>query len=388
MTNDIDDVLFQGKRIAFENRSKTMTIATQKVEKVVKPAAKKVAVAKKVKQVEGKKYVSQCAGLDVGTGWLVGATFLSKNETTYTPLRDCFYSLGEGMFSKSMFNKDKIKYVEHDDQIHIVGEDALTLAKIQNGVAQRPMAKGVINPNERASAPILREMIKYCIETNPLKPGSKVVFSVPANVINSGESFNVDYHALSIASLLKSLGYDPEPLNEAYAVIISELEKANEVTGLGLSFGAGLVNVAMAYKGMLLFEFSINKSGDFIDSESSRACGTSESMINHIKEKDLDLTKDEFMVSAEERALIFTHKHVIKNAIQNIVKTFNDSNSVNIIEPVPVIVSGGTSLPTGFIDLFEEELKSTKLPFEVTQVIPAKDRLTAVARGCLMWANK
>jgi actin-like ATPase involved in cell morphogenesis len=366
MVSDIDDVLFTGKRIAFESEENNM------------------ATAKKTTR----KYVSNCAGLDVGTGWLVGSSFLSKTKMDYTPLRDCFYTIPEDMFSKSMFNKEKVKYVEHNDQIHIVGEDALTLAKIQNGSAQRPMAKGVINPNERSSAPILREMIRYCIEANPLKKGSKVVFSVPATMVDSDQTFNVEYHELSISSLISSLGYEPEPLNEAFAVIISELQKADEVTGLGLSFGAGLVNVAMAYKGMKLFEFSINKSGDFIDQESSNACGVSESMMNHIKEKQLDLTKNEFEVDAEERALIFTHKHVIKNAIQNIVKALNKADSVNIIEPVPVIISGGTTLPNGFAELFEQELRATKLPFEVTEVIPAQDRLTAVARGCLMWANR
>ena len=364
----MDDMLFLGKRIEFENRNETMT---------TKKSASKP-----------KKYVSPCAGLDVGTGWLVGSSYLSKTKMEYTPLRDCFYTIPEEMFSRSMFNKDKVKYVEHNDRIHIVGEDALTLAKIQNGSAQRPMAKGVINPNERASAPILREMIKYCIEASPVKKGGKVVFSVPAAVVDSDDTFNVEYHELSISSLISSLGYKPEALNEAYAVIISELEKADEVTGLGLSFGAGLVNVAMAYKGMLLFQFSINKSGDFIDFESSRACGVSESMMNHIKEKNLDLNKNEFEVDAEQRALIFTHKHVIKNAIQQIVKTFNRTDSVNIIEPVPVIISGGTTLPNGFAELFEQELMATQLPFEVTEVIPAKDKLTAVARGCLMWANR
>lgn len=369
MATDLDDILFTGKRGEFESRNETMA-------------------TKKQSEVTEKKYVSPAAGLDVGTGWLVGSSYLSKTKIDYTPLRDCFYTIPTEMFSKSMFNKDKVKYVEHDGKIHIVGEDALTLAKIQNGVAQRPMAKGVINPNERSSAPILREMIRYCIEANPLKKGSKVVFSVPAAVIDSDDGFNVEYHELSISSLISSLGYEPEALNEAYAVIISEMEKADEVTGLGLSFGAGLVNVAMAYKGMKLFEFSINKSGDFIDKEASKACGVGESMVNHIKEKQLDLTKNEFEVDAEHRALIFVHKHVIKNAIQNILRAFTKANSVNIIEPVPVIISGGTTLPNGFPELFEQELRATKLPFEVTKVIPAKDRLTAVARGCLMWASR
>lgn len=366
--DDLDDMLFGNKepRENFEDR----TMATKK------------------EDVKKEKFISECAGLDVGTGWLVGATNVSPSKIDFVPLRDCFYSIDKEMFSKSMFNKDKVKHVEHDNKIFIVGDDALTLAKIHNASAQRPMAKGVINPNERSSAPILREMIRYCIETNPIKQGGKVVFSVPAPVLGAEEEFNVEYHELSISSLISSLGYEPEALNEAYAVIISEMEKAENVTGIGMSFGAGLVNVAMVYKGMLLFAFSINKSGDFIDKESSRACGVAESIMNHIKEKKLDLTKNEFKVDAEERALIFTHKHVIKNAIQGLVKAFSSQKSINILEPVPVYISGGTTLPNGFPELFEKELRVAKLPFEVTKVIPVKDRLTAVAKGSLIWASR
>lgn len=362
--NDVDDLLF--------NRKAQM--AVKKIKEVDTPEPVKP---------ENVKYG---VGLDVGTGWLVGSS-MTENGIQHTPLRDCFYSIDSEMFSKSMFNRNTIKYVEHNGMTHIVGEDALTLSKIQNGAALRPLAKGVINPDERSAAPILKEMIKYCVDKYKKKENEKLVFSVPAKLIGSPDAFNVEYHSLSIASLVKSLGFDPVPLNEAYAVIIAELDKAVEVTGLGISFGAGLVNVAFAYKGMSIFEFSINKSGDFIDQESAKACGVAESIINHIKEKKLDLTKDEYTVSPEERALIFTHKHVIKNTVENIVKAFSQSGSINILEPVPVVVSGGTSLPNGFIEIFTEELNKVKKPFDVEKVIPATDRLVSVAKGCLLWSN-
>ncbi len=326
-------------------------------------------------------------GLDVGTGNLLGSSYINKKQVSFTLLRDCFYTIDKKMFSKTMFNKQQMKYVEIDNVVHIVGEDAMTLAKIQNASVNRPMAKGIINPNERQAAPILKEMIKYCTSKYKQNTGETLVYSVPGTLLGE-EDFNVEYHSLSLQSLIQSIGFTPEPLNEGYAVIISELNKAKETTGLGFSFGAGLVNVAFAYKGMLLFEFSINKSGDFIDHESSRACGVAESMINHIKETQLDLTRSEFDTIPEERALIFTYRHVIQNALSNMVEMFNDKDNVNIIEPIPVIVSGGTTLAKGFMELFEKELNSIELPFEVTKVIPAKDRLSAVSKGCAIWANQ
>lgn len=363
--SDIDDIMFA-------------TSTKQEVEQVTEK--------KKTTKTTTKKTSKPGIGLDIGTGWLVAAGYSTPTKIETTPIRDCFYSIDKEMFSKSMFNMGAIKYVEHDDMIHIVGEDALTLAKIQNGSALRPLAKGVINPSERSAAPILREMIRSCIDPHKTKDGEKCVFSIPAPLIGSGEGFNVEYHELSLSSLINSLGYDAVALNEAYAVIIASLEK-KEVTGLGFSFGAGLVNVAFVYKGMSLFEFSINKSGDFIDQQSANACGSAESIINHIKEHTLDLTQDEYEVTPEERALIFTHKHVIKNTIDTVVKTFASSENANIIEPIPIIISGGTTLPNGFVELFTEQLQKTKLPFEYTEVIPVKDRLTSVAKGCLIYAN-
>ena len=376
MKEDIDDIIFSIKPYREGN-----------VMKEKKNVKKPVVSDEPMEIIEVKKESIPGVGLDIGTGWLCSAKKFEDGSVDTTPLRDCFYTISKELFSKSMFNMNQVKYVEYNDMVHIVGEDALTLAKIHNGSALRPLAKGVINPSERSAGPILREMIRSCIDSYKSRDGETCVFSIPAPLIGVNEGFNVEYHSLSLSSLIKSLGFNPVPLNEAYAVIISALEKAEEVTGLGFSFGAGLVNVAFVYKGMSLFEFSINKSGDFIDQESAKVCGVAESIINHFKEKKLDLTHDEFTAVPEERALIYTHRHIIKNTIKALVTTFSVNNTVNIIDPVPIVISGGTTIPNGFVEMFKEELKNTKLPFEYTEVIPVTDRLTSVAKGCLIYAN-
>jgi hypothetical protein len=363
--NDIDDVLFMNKTIKTEE------------ENVM--AGKKI-----VKKVDVEKEYG--IGLDVGTGFICSAGFDKNNKVETKSLRDAFYTIPTETFQKQVFNKNQMKYVEIGDNVHIVGEDAITLACIQNTVARRPLSVGVINPKERNAAPILKEMFRYCLGSYKKKEGETLVFSVPGPKIGD-VGFNIEYHSMSIQSLAKSLGLEPVPLNEAYAVIISELEKADNVTGLGFSFGAGLVNVAFVYKSMLMFEFSIDKSGDYIDRESSQACGVNESMLNHLKENKLDLSKDEYKVTPEERALMFTYRFVIKNAIKEVVRAFTETSNVNVIESIPIVISGGTSMPKGFLELFENEWKAAKIPFEYSSIIPAKDKLTSVSRGCLLWAN-
>lgn len=364
---DLDNMLFQNKEMTEMTTDKNVGTVTKK---------------KTVKKKTGKLGI----GLDVGTGFLVGAGYDESNKESFAPLRDAFFTIDKTTFNRSMFDKGSMKYIEVGDDIHVIGEDALTLAKIRNTAAKRPLKLGVINPQERNAAPILKEMFRYCVQPFIKKEGEIMVFSVPGSKVGD-ESFNVDYHSMSIQSLGKSFGVDAVPLNEAYAVILSEMEKSDDVTGLGFSFGAGLVNVCFVYKSMLLFDFSIDKSGDFIDNESANACGVSSSVINHIKEKELVLTADEYTSSPEIRALIFTYRHVIKNTIQEVIKAFTNTSDVNVIEPVPIIVSGGTSIPDGFMELFKEEIDNTDLPFNVTEIIPAQNRLASVAKGCLLWAN-
>lgn len=371
MTQDVDDILFgrADKKLVNPDRKE-----------------KKVAEKKEIKDARKKKKTKMGIGLDVGTGFLVGAGYDPNDKVTFTPIRDAFFTINKELFVKSMFDKSKMKYVEVMDEVHVVGEDALTLAQIKNTLTKRPLARGVINPSERDAAPILQRMLEFCVRKYKVKEGEQLVFSIPGPKVDD-DGFNIEYHNMSITSLIGSLGMDATPLNEGYAVIISELEKSNDVTGLGFSFGAGLVNVAFVYKSMLVFSFSIDKCGDYIDREAAKACGVGETRIRHIKEHDLDLSANEFMVDAEQRALIFTYRYVIKNTINELIRAFTESNDVNIVEPIPIIISGGTSLPKGFNELFQQECKKVKLPFEYTEIIPAENRLSSVAKGCLLWAH-
>lgn len=365
---DLDNMLFQNKEMIEMTEEKNVNTVEEQPTKT-----------------EKKKKSQPGIGLDVGTGFLVGAGY-DGSKVKFAPLRDAFYTIDKSTFNRSMFDKGTMKYVEIGNDIHVIGEDALTLAKIRNTSALRPLSEGVINPKERNAAPILKEMFRYCVKPFIKKENETMVFSIPGAKIGDN-SFNVDYHTMSIQALGKAFGVNAVPINEAYAVILSAMNKAEDITGLGFSFGAGLVNVCFVYKSMLLFEFSIDKSGDFIDTESARACGVSTSVINHIKEKELVLSMDELSASPEIRALIFTYRHVIKNTLKEVVRAFTNTSDVNIIDPIPIIISGGTSIPDGFIDLFKQEMETTELPFNVTEVIPSENRLAAVAEGCLIWAN-
>jgi actin-related protein len=53
-----------------------------------------------------------------------------------------------------------------------------------------------------------------------------------------------------------------------------------------------------------------------------------------------------------------------------------------------LVISGGTSLAGGFLELFEERFnkRRKKFPIEVSEIRQAKDPLNAVAHGMLIQA--
>lgn len=325
-------------------------------------------------------------GLDVGTGFLASASFKDDGTISYKSMRNAFHKIPKAAFNPRLFNKTKLAYLEMDDAICLLGSDAIDFAKMKGESAKRPLANGVINPHESSSAALLKEMFNFVIKPQIKKTGEKLAFSIPGPQVNGGKDFDTNYHTMSIQSLCRQLDIEAEPLNEAYAVAISELG-TDSISALSFSFGAGLVNACLTFKGIPIFEFSIGKSGDFIDKQAAEAVGEPESIAQHVKENTLNLTVDEFSAPALERALIFSYRFVIQNTLTEVKKAFLANKEIRILEPLPVVISGGTSMPKGFIELFSDEVKRAKLPFEVSEIKHVQNPLLAVAKGCLIWAN-
>jgi cell division ATPase FtsA len=168
------------------------------------------------------------------------------------------------------------------------------------------------------------------------------------------------------------------------AVIYSELADSN-FTGLGISFGAGMTNVCLAYYAVPVMKFSIARGGDWIDEETANATGETVDKVTSIKEDDfrLDFTTD---AGGVEGALAIYYDNLLDYVIENIVAEVNEEDVEEGLD-VPVVVTGGTSSPAGFEELFEERLANADIPFNVSGVQQASEPLYSVARGALVAAR-
>jgi hypothetical protein len=127
-------------------------------------------------------------------------------------------------------------------------------------------------------------------------------------------------------------------------------------------------------------QFSIAKSGDWIDENAGNAVGLKASKITMIKEAGVDLLNPK---NREETAIKIYYENLISYVCNHLEKKLS-TQELSFAEPITVVVSGGTSKAINFDKLFEQELRTKSLPFAIKTVKKASDPLNAVAKGCLL----
>ncbi len=339
--------------------------------------------AKEEKGIESLKgQIQKGKGVDIGT-MFVKCAHKEGDEIVFKSQRNAFFDVEHTDFTKKILDNSKVKYIIKGDDLYVVGDEALQFANMFNKDTRRPLSKGVISPTEKEALPIIELLIKSVIG-EPAHKGEIVYFSVPGEPLDA--DFNVLYHIKMVEGFLKTLGYAPKPINEGHAIILSELAE-EDFTGMGLSFGGGMVNVCLSFMSVPIFKFSVAKSGDWIDQQVAMAVDETASRISSIKESSLDLSK-EGELSKIESALSIYYNHLIEYVIENIKQEFAKARRLpKIPNPISIILSGGTSLPKGFSGRFKQILDRLKLPIPVGSVRMASQPLRSVAKGALIAAS-
>ncbi len=331
--------------------------------------------------------MSMGKGIDVGTNMLVAAESNEDGNIIFKMQRDAFYKITP----KSEVNKNSIRnalskrefnFIEDTDGAFvIVGEAALEMAIERNDVARRPLRRGVVSPKEKNSLPMLKLLIENLIGRGD--GDTNLVYSVPAKPIDG--HFDIVYHTEIMGSYLGQMGYNVQPINEAFAIALSELLDEG-LTGICFSLGAGMTNVAVIHHGDPLVEFSMTKGGDYIDTAVGQALDMSPSLIQLEKESGVDLLNPSTKIM---EAVSVYYGSVIKYVLENTVFELKRRKKALPIfrDDVVMIVSGGLTLATGFVQKMNDVLKTVKFPIGIKEIRMAKNPMTAVANGALLAAQ-
>jgi hypothetical protein len=335
---------------------------------------------KKIESLKGQ--IQKGKGVDIGT-MFVKCAYKQGDEIVFRSQRNSFFEVEHTDFTKKILDNSKVKYIIKEDKLYVVGDEALEFANMFNKETRRPLSKGVISPTEKEALAMVELLIKSVIG-EPTYKSEIVYFSIPGEPLDA--EFNVIYHTKMIEGFLKTLGYTPKPINEGHAIILSELAE-EDFTGMGLSLGAGMVNVCLSFMSVPVFKFSVTKAGDWIDQQVAMAVDETASRVSAIKESSLDLSK-EGTLNKIESALSIYYNHLIEYVIENIKQEITKARRLpRIAKPISIILSGGTSLPTGFSNRFRQILERLKLPIPVGSVRMASQPLRSVAKGALVAAS-
>jgi hypothetical protein len=322
----------------------------------------------------------QPIGLDVGTSRIVAArTDAGKYE--YDTQLNAFLTLPYSKLAASLLQRENVFHEVKGAKIVVAGNDAQRFAEVFHAETRRPMLNGVLNPNEPHSLAVLGWIIGRMLGKAEC-PGQKVYFSVPAAVPN--EKTGGSYHEASIQKILDDLGYEGTPIEEGLAVVFGELGSSN-YTGIGISCGSGLCNVCLAVLSVPVISFSITKAGDFIDTQAALVTGEVATRLRIQKEQAFHLNG--MTADRVENALTVYYNEMIGHLVETLRGHIAGSQRLpKIDQSIPLVLSGGTVMPRGFLERFTDILRTSDFPIRLSEVRLSTDALNSTARGALMAA--
>ena len=329
-------------------------------------------------------------GLDCGTSFYIAAT-----EDKIKKQRNAFLTVdGEVSQVKRMLKRQGIPFVEKGNKIHIVGQHAFNYAQIfSTAELKRPMKSGLLNPTEKDSLPVLNAIIGELL--GDAKDSETCVYCVPSKPIDVDRE--VSYHEDVLRTIIEQYGYNVKKIEESVALGYEGLVDT-QLTGIAISMGAGMCNIAVMYQGMTALSFSVSRGGDWVDDNVSMDTGVSKAKVTNIKESSstLDLSSGTYQNIYEEdtdeaNVLIAIRSYygaLVNYLLTNLKVQFEGVENVpNFPDAVPIVIGGGTSLVKGFLDVFNEQFDQNDFPIPVSEIILIEDAHTAVARGCLSEAQ-
>ncbi len=319
-------------------------------------------------------------GLDIGTSRIVAAQRV-QSEYRFDSQLNAFVTVPYSKFTHKVFQKEGVPHRVDGAEMLVIGNESEKLANMCNRKTRRPMVRGLLNPDEPESLGIVKQIICSLVGDGSHR-GQRLCFSVPGPPL--GGSRELAYHEATLRQVLGELGFDVITVNEGLAVVLAELEDSS-YTGIGVSCGGGMCNICLAYLSLPVFSFSIPKAGDFIDASAAAVTGENPTRIRTIKEASFHFNGH--FADKVQQALGVYYDEMIRGLTGGIKEAFAQTRNIPRIErPLPLVISGGSTLPAGFRERFEHFMNEARLPVAISEVRLAADPLRSTAKGALISA--
>lgn len=326
-------------------------------------------------------------GLDVGTMNFVAARYDESGGIDHKRVKDAYIEIdAENEKTLKMSNITFVEFPEQSEVV-VIGDKSFQMANLFKQEVKRPLSKGLISPGAIKAQHVLNNLIENVLG-KPACKDEPCFYSVPADPIDLPDQ-DVKFHENSFNQIITRLGYKAQSTNEAMAIIYSQCFDT-EFSGLAISFGSGLCNVALASYGIKGLNFSIARGGgDWVDLHSAKAVGSTAARMCTLKEKGGFNLATPPVGNADLEAISLYVRTMIRHCLEKISERVKQEQNDHLDE-IPLVVSGGTSLAGGFMDVFNEEFNTIRkkgFPIPISKVFRVERPLDAVADGLLVLAG-
>jgi hypothetical protein len=323
----------------------------------------------------------------MGTSRIVCARPSGDGYITKSALNNAYIQVKDTPAARQALHARRIGYHAVGGVLQIDGAASVPFAQVYNVDLKRTMRLGCLNNHDNAALEVLTRLTTALVE--PVPYGESILgFSIPsapAGTLPGEEPAVFMHHRMVLKRMFEELGYKATAIPEGEAVVYAELADTG-YTGIGISFGAGPVNVALNYMALPIMAFSFERGGDFSDTSSAEVTGEKSVRMLLFKESRFSLAAENR--DPASRAIHLFFLDLIDFVVEGLAAAFNESENVAVLDmPIPVVVAGGTSMRQGFVELFAQALRQRELPLEISEVRAARDPLNAVAIGCLEYAR-
>jgi hypothetical protein len=318
-------------------------------------------------------------GLDVGTSRIVTAR-QAEQGFVYESQLNAFVGIPHSRLTQTTLSQEGVPHVVEGSSIVVHGNESERLADLLRVEVRRPMTRGLLNPGEPDSLKVIRQIAESLL--GGVRKGQRLCFTVPAAPLGAEE--DLTYHEATLRQILTEMGFSVSSINEGLAVVYAELADTN-YTGIGVSCGGGLCNVCLAYLSVPVLSFSIPKAGDFIDAGAASVSGEMANRIRLLKEESFYLNGN--AGDKIHQVLGVYYDEMIRAVVNGLREAFaGNRQAPRMNRPLPLVLSGGSAMPRGFRDRFEQILRESDSPPALSEIRLAGDPLTSTAKGALVAA--
>jgi hypothetical protein len=135
-------------------------------------------------------------GLDVGTSRIVVARSMDRtNQSQYESQLNAFITMPYSKLAESLLEREGVFHEVFGGELVVTGNDAQRFAEVFHVETRRPMLRGVLNPQEPHSLPVMRSIISRLVGKAGVA-GRKIFFSIPAPCPDGDQA--IAYHEASI----------------------------------------------------------------------------------------------------------------------------------------------------------------------------------------------